>query len=121
MNNILAFKGLALLLVLFIRDLHRSGEDEMIFGVCGGLAVNCTIPSWVFRLIFIASVMTFGIGIFVYVAMAIQLPLKRIPKKDKTQKSIERLESLGFVALPRESVNGLNLSELLEKYNDHKV
>lgn len=92
---------------MFIKDLHRSRRDQWVFGVCGGIADNCAIPSWIFRLGFIVSVLSFGIGLFVYLGMALLLPMKSVPKKTKTQKAIEHLERSGFVVMPK-GVSGVS-------------
>jgi phage shock protein PspC (stress-responsive transcriptional regulator) len=56
------------------KKLFRNPDDRVLGGVCGGIGayVN-TDPVW-FRLLFIVFALTFGIGLFVYLALWIALP-----------------------------------------------
>ena len=56
------------------KKLYRNPDDHVIGGVCGGIGAYAdTDPVW-FRLLFIVFALTFGIGIFVYLALWIALP-----------------------------------------------
>jgi phage shock protein PspC (stress-responsive transcriptional regulator) len=56
------------------RRLYRNPDDSIIGGVCGGLGAYLGFdPVWI-RLIFIIFTFSFGIGLFVYLALWIALP-----------------------------------------------
>jgi phage shock protein PspC (stress-responsive transcriptional regulator) len=56
------------------RRLYRNPDDSIIGGVCGGLGAYLGFdPVWI-RLIFILFTFSFGIGLFVYLALWIALP-----------------------------------------------
>jgi phage shock protein PspC (stress-responsive transcriptional regulator) len=56
------------------RRLYRNPDDSIISGVCGGLGAYLGFdPVWL-RLIFILFTFSFGIGLFVYLALWIALP-----------------------------------------------
>ena len=56
------------------RRLYRNPDDSIIGGVCGGLGAYLGFdPVWI-RLIFILATFSFGIGLFVYIALWIALP-----------------------------------------------
>ena len=56
------------------RRLYRNPDDSIIGGVCGGLGAYLRFePVWI-RLIFILFTFSFGIGLFVYLALWIALP-----------------------------------------------
>lgn len=49
-------------------------KDGAIFGVCKGLARALDIQPGLFRLIWVASVLFFGAGIWLYLLLAVSLP-----------------------------------------------
>jgi phage shock protein PspC (stress-responsive transcriptional regulator) len=49
-------------------------QDGVIFGVCKGLAKTFDIPVGVFRLLWIASLIFFGAGLWLYLLLAVSLP-----------------------------------------------
>jgi len=58
-------------------DLHRlrrSRDDAWIGGVCGGVADFTGVPSWVWRLFFIALVLCAGTGFLLYLLLWIFVP-----------------------------------------------
>ncbi|XHS78245.1 PspC domain-containing protein [Burkholderiaceae bacterium UC74_6] len=58
-------------------DLHRlrrSRQDAWIGGVCGGVADFTGVPSWVWRLFFIALVLCAGTGFLLYLLLWIFVP-----------------------------------------------
>ncbi len=58
---------------------ERSISDRKLFGVCGGLAKYFNIDSTIVRIIFILlTLLSFGLGIIVYVAIAIASPEESI-------------------------------------------
>lgn len=54
--------------------LYKSTSDKIIDGVCGGVADYFDIDSSIVRLIWAASVLFAGTGIFLYIIAAIILP-----------------------------------------------
>lgn len=54
--------------------LARSETDRMITGVCGGLAAYLNIDSTWVRLAFVLLALADGIGLFIYLVMAIIMP-----------------------------------------------
>jgi len=57
-----------------LSGLRRSRFDRWLGGVCGGLARTYGLESWVWRLIFVLFVLTFGFGVLVYVLAWIFIP-----------------------------------------------
>ncbi len=57
-----------------INALRRSITDRWIGGVCGGIAQVTGIASWVWRLLFICSLVFAGSGVLLYVLMWILVP-----------------------------------------------
>jgi phage shock protein C len=57
-----------------LNGLRRSRSDRWIAGVCGGLARTTGLESWVWRLIFTALLLCGGIGLLVYLLLAIFVP-----------------------------------------------
>jgi phage shock protein C len=58
----------------WLRRLSRSNKDEWIGGVCGGLGESTPLPSWVWRVIFIVGMLSFGVGLIPYIVLWICLP-----------------------------------------------
>ena len=57
-----------------LHSLHRSRSDRWLGGVCGGLATATGLPSWLWRLIFVALTTCGGAGVVLYVLLWILLP-----------------------------------------------
>jgi len=57
-----------------LHGLRRSRSDRWLGGVCGGLAPATGLPSWLWRLIFVALVTCGGAGVVVYVLLWLLLP-----------------------------------------------
>ena len=57
-----------------INAFRRSRNDRWIAGVCGGLARTTGLESWVWRLLFCALFLCGGIGLLVYLLLAIFVP-----------------------------------------------
>ncbi len=55
--------------------LHRSATDRVVAGVCGGLAEYLEVDPSLVRLAFIVGTLWGGLGLLVYVVMAIVLPV----------------------------------------------
>jgi phage shock protein PspC (stress-responsive transcriptional regulator) len=58
------------------RRMHRSTDDFIISGVCGGIGAYLNIDPVLLRILFVISAM-FGIGLFVYVVLWIALPVAK--------------------------------------------
>jgi phage shock protein PspC (stress-responsive transcriptional regulator) len=58
----------------FLRGLHRSKRDTWIGGVCGGLGEGTPLPSWAWRLAFLAAFFAYGFGFAAYLLLWICLP-----------------------------------------------
>jgi phage shock protein PspC (stress-responsive transcriptional regulator) len=62
------------------KRLYKINEGAMIAGVCNGLAAYFNIDATIFRLLFvILTVFTWGIGILLYIVMAIVIPSAHTP------------------------------------------
>ena len=57
-----------------LNRLRRSRSDRWLGGVCGGLAPATGLPSWLWRLIFVALVACGGTGLIAYGLLWILLP-----------------------------------------------
>ena len=58
------------------RRLTRCRENRMLLGVAGGVAEYFAIDASLVRLLWLASIFFGGVGIFLYIAMAIIVPLE---------------------------------------------
>ena len=57
-----------------ISRLRRSRTDRWLGGVCGGLARITGVDSWIWRLLFVMFVLTFGFGLAIYILLWIFVP-----------------------------------------------
>ncbi len=80
----------------------KSKTDRIIDGVCGGLAEYFGIDSTIVRLVFVALIFINGIGLFLYIILAIIMPkaekLDQSPKeiiKENVQEISERVKETG--------------------------
>jgi phage shock protein C len=64
------------------RRLYRCRHDRRIAGVAGGLAEFFDLDPTLVRLVWILSIFLGGIGLFLYVAMAIIVPLEPVSAED---------------------------------------
>jgi phage shock protein PspC (stress-responsive transcriptional regulator) len=60
----------------FLHRLSRSRTDRVLGGVCGGLGRHTGLPSWVWRVLFCAAALYFGIGMLAYVLLWLFMPLE---------------------------------------------
>ncbi len=58
------------------KKLYRNRTDRKIWGVCGGLAKYFDIDPTIVRVIALASILVGTLGIWVYIIMAIIVPLE---------------------------------------------
>jgi len=61
----------------WLRNFAKSDTDRWIGGVCGGLGEHTPAPSWLWRLLFVLSVLCFGTGLLVYILLWIFVPRKK--------------------------------------------
>jgi len=80
----------------------KSKTDRVIDGVCGGLAEYFGIDSTIVRLVFVALIFINGIGLFLYIILAIIMPkaekLDQSPKeiiKENVREISERVKETG--------------------------
>ncbi len=57
-----------------VNAFRRSRNDRWIAGVCGGLARSTGLESWTWRLIFVVLFLCGGVGLLVYLLLAIFVP-----------------------------------------------
>ncbi|MBL8510991.1 MAG: PspC domain-containing protein [Betaproteobacteria bacterium] len=57
-----------------VNKFRLSRTDVWIGGVCGGLAELTGIESWIWRLLFMASLCIFGSGLFFYILLWMFVP-----------------------------------------------
>lgn len=57
-----------------VNGLCRSQADRWLGGVCGGLGRATGVASWIWRLVFVLSVLCAGTGVLVYLLMWLLLP-----------------------------------------------
>jgi len=57
-----------------ISRLRRSHTDRWLGGVCGGLGRITGVDSWIWRLLFVLFVLTFGFGLAIYILLWIFVP-----------------------------------------------
>ena len=57
-----------------ISRFRRSRSDRWLGGVCGGLGRVSGIEAWIWRLLFVMFVLTFGFGLAIYILLWIFVP-----------------------------------------------
>jgi phage shock protein C len=58
-----------------MQHLHRSANDRVIAGVCGGIAEYLSIDPSLVRIAFVVGTL-WGIGLLLYIALAVILPVE---------------------------------------------
>ncbi|KQQ31948.1 hypothetical protein ASF61_16555 [Duganella sp. Leaf126] len=53
---------------------RRARNDRWLGGVCGGLARISGIESWIWRVLLVLLVLTFGFGLAIYIVLWIFVP-----------------------------------------------
>ena len=56
------------------RDLKKSYIDTKLAGVCGGFGEYTPLPSWLWRVIFLASLFIGGLGLISYILLWVCMP-----------------------------------------------
>jgi len=62
--------------VIMAKKLYRSKTDRKIWGVCGGLAKYFNIDPTIVRVVAVASILCGTLGIWIYIIMAIVVPVE---------------------------------------------
>ncbi|HTP40778.1 MAG TPA: PspC domain-containing protein [Steroidobacteraceae bacterium] len=63
----------------FLHRLTRSSSDRVLGGVCGGLGAHTGLPSWAWRVMFVITLLYFGVGVLFYLLMWIFIPPEAPP------------------------------------------
>lgn len=58
----------------WLNQLTKSATDKKIGGICGGLGDSTAIPSWCWRILFVASSFIYGLGMGIYILLWIFMP-----------------------------------------------
>lgn len=58
------------------KKLYRSRTDRKIWGVCGGLVKYFDVDPTIIRVIFLVSILCGTLGLWVYIIIAIIVPLE---------------------------------------------
>ena len=56
------------------KRMYRNPDDSIISGVCGGIGAYLNTDPVLFRVLFVLFTLSFGVGIFLYLALWISLP-----------------------------------------------
>lgn len=75
------------------KKLYRSKKDQIIFGVCGGLAEYFEIDSLIVRLIFVALFFGGGAGLIIYLLFALLMPVEDSPKDNNIEDLVIEVEN----------------------------
>lgn len=57
-----------------LQQLRKSSTDRQLDGICGGLGEHTPVPSWMWRLIFVALCFAGGAGAVVYLIISLFMP-----------------------------------------------
>ena len=57
-----------------LKGLSKSAHDKKIAGVCGGFGEFTPLPSWLWRVVFLTSLLFGGLGLIAYVILWICMP-----------------------------------------------
>jgi phage shock protein C len=77
------------------RKLYRSSSDRIISGVCGGLAEHFEIDPTLVRVIFIVLALMSGVGVIIYLALALLVPSEGKEEKSPKETIKEGAEEIG--------------------------
>jgi phage shock protein C len=58
----------------WLQRLTRSATDKKIGGVCGGLGAATAVPSWLWRMGFVAAMFFYAAGLILYALLWISIP-----------------------------------------------
>ncbi|MCL0056539.1 PspC domain-containing protein [Dehalococcoidia bacterium] len=77
------------------KRLYRSRSDRMIWGVCGGLAKHLNVDPTLVRVVMVLLVFANGLGILIYIVMAVIVPLegsKTTEPKETMRENVEEIK-----------------------------
>jgi phage shock protein PspC (stress-responsive transcriptional regulator) len=57
-----------------LHELKKSRKDRKIAGICGGFGEHTALPAWLWRALFLVSLVLGGFGLIVYVILWICMP-----------------------------------------------
>lgn len=63
-----------------LNDFARSSRDAWIAGVCGGIAEQTNLPSWLWRIAFVLLTLLHGVGLVLYLLLWIFVPRRQEPR-----------------------------------------
>jgi phage shock protein PspC (stress-responsive transcriptional regulator)/DNA-binding XRE family transcriptional regulator len=66
----------------WLNQVTKSATDKKVGGICGGLGDNTSVPSWCWRILFVASSFIYGFGIGIYILLWIFMPSAK-PESEK--------------------------------------
>ena len=78
--------------------LHRSATDRVCCGVCGGIAEYLAVDPSLVRLAFVVGTLWGGIGLLLYVVLAIVLPVD-VQSTSVEPLSVERSHAIAGIVL----------------------
>jgi len=93
------------------KKLYRSKKDQIIFGVCGGLADYFEIDPLIVRLVFVALLFGGGAGLIIYLLFALLMPVKDSSKVNNVEELI--VETKGKTKKVSQNLDNYNFSFLL--------
>ncbi len=93
------------------KKLYRSKKDQIIFGVCGGLADYFEIDPLIVRLVFVALLFGGGAGLIIYLLFALLMPVKDSFKVNNVEELI--VETKGKTKKVSQNLDNYNFSFLL--------
>ena len=76
------------------KRLYRSRSDRMIWGVCGGLAKHLNVDPTLVRLVMVLLFFANGIGILIYIVMAVIVPLEGSKTTEPKETILENVEEI---------------------------
>jgi phage shock protein PspC (stress-responsive transcriptional regulator) len=79
--------------------LHRSTTDKVVAGVCGGLAATLQVDASLVRIGFVIATIWGGIGLIVYIALALILPAASDVQPNADDRRTERTRALAGLLL----------------------
>ena len=93
-----------------MKRLYRSRNEEMIAGVCGGLAEYLNVDPTVIRLVFLLLLFAGGGGLFLYVVLWVIMPLEPV-SNSRTVEVQEKTEIEKPSTKPRKSASSKKTEE----------
>lgn len=57
-----------------LKEMRKSAQDRKVAGICGGLGEYTSLPSWLWRALFLTSLFVSGVGLIAYIIFWICMP-----------------------------------------------